>query len=41
MGLTHVTTTVYEVLARQGTPYEAEFLVDAGAVDLAWYRPMR
>jgi clan AA aspartic protease len=32
MGLTHVTTTVWN-LAKQGTPYEAEFLVDTGAVD--------
>ncbi|MDZ4657394.1 MAG: hypothetical protein SH868_07415 [Bythopirellula sp.] len=32
MVLTHVTTTIWN-LARQGTPYEAEFLVDTGAVD--------
>ena len=32
MGLTHVTTTVWN-LTKQGTPYEAEFLVDTGAVD--------
>jgi predicted aspartyl protease len=32
MGLTHVTTTIWN-LARQGTPYEAEFLVDTGAID--------
>ena len=32
MGLTHVTTTVWN-LSKQGTPYEAEFLVDTGAVD--------
>lgn len=32
MGLTHVTTTVWN-LAKEGTPYEAEFLVDTGAVD--------
>ena len=32
MGLTHVTATVSD-LARKGTPFEAEFLVDTGAVD--------
>jgi clan AA aspartic protease len=32
MGVTHVTTTVWN-LARQGSPYEAEFLVDTGAID--------
>lgn len=32
MGLTHVTTTVRD-LAKQGSPYEAEFLVDTGAID--------
>ncbi len=32
MGLAHVTTTIWN-LAKQGTPYEAEFLVDTGAVD--------
>lgn len=32
MGVTHVTTTVWN-LTRQGTPYEAEFLVDTGTVD--------
>jgi clan AA aspartic protease len=32
MGLTHVTTTVWN-LAKEGQPYEAEFLVDTGAID--------
>jgi clan AA aspartic protease len=32
MGLTHVTTTIWN-LAKQGQPYEAEFLVDTGAID--------
>ena len=32
MGLTHVTTTVSD-LAKEETPYEAEFLVDTGAID--------
>jgi len=32
MGLTHVTTTVRD-LTRKGQPYEAEFLVDTGAID--------
>jgi predicted aspartyl protease len=32
MGLTHVTTRVSD-LAKQGTPYEAEFLVDSGSID--------
>lgn len=32
MGLTHVTTTVWN-LAKEGTPYEADFLVDTGAID--------
>ena len=32
MGLTHVTTRVNN-LAGDGTPYEADFLVDTGAVD--------
>jgi len=32
MGLTHVTVTVAD-LARHGTPYEADFLVDTGAID--------
>jgi len=32
MGLTHVTVQICD-LARQGRPYEAEFLVDTGAVD--------
>ena len=32
MGLTHVTTRVRN-LAGSGTPYEADFLVDTGAVD--------
>ena len=32
MGITHVTVEVSN-LARQGTPYEAEFLVDTGAID--------
>jgi clan AA aspartic protease len=32
MGLTHVTVTVAD-LARQGTPYEANFLVDTGVID--------
>ncbi|MEI6207393.1 MAG: hypothetical protein WCP20_11455 [Desulfuromonadales bacterium] len=32
MGLTHVTTKVHN-LAKTGEPYEAEFLVDTGAID--------
>jgi clan AA aspartic protease len=32
MGITHVTTSVRD-LGKQGTPYEAEFLVDTGAID--------
>lgn len=32
MGLTHVTVAVSD-LARSGTPYEGEFLVDTGAID--------
>ena len=32
MGLTHVTVAISD-LAQQGTPYEAEFLVDTGAID--------
>lgn len=32
MGLTHVTTSIWNLL-KQGSPYEAEFLVDTGAVD--------
>jgi len=32
MGITHVTTTVWN-LAKDGQPYEAEFLVDTGAID--------
>jgi clan AA aspartic protease len=32
MGLTHVTARVAD-LAKQGKPYEAEFLVDTGAID--------
>jgi predicted aspartyl protease len=32
MGLTHVTAKVTD-LARQGTPYEGEFLVDTGSID--------
>jgi clan AA aspartic protease len=32
MGLTHVTTTVHN-LAKSGKPYEADFLVDTGAID--------
>ena len=32
MGLTHVTTAIWN-LAKQGLPYEAEFLVDTGAID--------
>ena len=32
MGITHVTVTVSD-LAQQGEPFEAEFLVDTGAVD--------
>lgn len=32
MGVTHVTVTVSN-LARDGKPYEADFLVDTGAVD--------
>jgi clan AA aspartic protease len=32
MGLTHVTAKVHD-LAKQGTPFEAEFLVDTGSID--------
>ncbi len=32
MGLTHVTTTVWN-LAKEGQPYEADFLFDTGAID--------
>ena len=32
MGITHVTTTVWN-LAKTGQPYEADFLVDTGAID--------
>jgi clan AA aspartic protease len=32
MGITHITTTVWN-LTKQGTPYEADFLVDTGAID--------
>jgi clan AA aspartic protease len=32
MGITPVTTTIWN-LARQGQPYEADFLVDTGAID--------
>ncbi len=32
MGITHVTTTIRS-LSTEGTPYEAEFLVDTGALD--------
>lgn len=32
MGLTHVTTAIWN-LSKDGTPYEAEFLVDTGAID--------
>jgi clan AA aspartic protease len=32
MGITHVTTTVWN-LAKDGQPYEADFLVDTGAID--------
>jgi predicted aspartyl protease len=32
MGLTHVTTSISD-LAKIGTPYEAEFLVDTGTID--------
>jgi clan AA aspartic protease len=32
MGITHVTTTVWN-LAKSGQPFEAEFLVDTGAID--------
>lgn len=32
MGVTHVTAAVWN-LAKQGAPYEAEFLVDTGAID--------
>ena len=32
MGLTHVTTIVHN-LTKTGEPYEAEFLVDTGAID--------
>jgi clan AA aspartic protease len=32
MGITHVTTTISD-LAKMGTPYEADFLVNTGAID--------
>jgi clan AA aspartic protease len=32
MGVTHVTTTIWN-LTKQGAPYEADFLVDTGAID--------
>jgi predicted aspartyl protease len=32
MGVTHVTTTIWN-LAKQGVPYEADFLVDMGAIN--------
>ena len=32
MGITHVTTTVWN-LAKNGQPFEADFLVDTGAID--------
>jgi predicted aspartyl protease len=32
MGLTHVTVSVSD-LAQSGTPYEADFVVDTGAID--------
>lgn len=32
MGVTHVTVRISD-LAKQGVPYEAEFLVDTGAID--------
>ena len=32
MGIMHVTTTIRD-LVKQGTPYEADFLVDTGAID--------
>jgi clan AA aspartic protease len=32
MGITHVTSTLRS-LSAEGTPYEAEFLVDTGAID--------
>jgi clan AA aspartic protease len=32
MGVTHVTTTIRD-LGMQGPPFEAEFLVDTGAID--------
>ncbi|MEO0532021.1 MAG: aspartyl protease family protein [Planctomycetota bacterium] len=32
MGITHVTTTIRS-LSTEGTPYEADFLVDTGALD--------
>ena len=32
MGLTYVTTKITN-LRKTGTPYEAEFLVDTGAID--------
>jgi clan AA aspartic protease len=32
MGITHVTVKVSD-FARQGTPYEADFLVDTGSID--------
>jgi predicted aspartyl protease len=32
MGLTHVTTQITD-LGKTGTPFEAEFLVDTGAID--------
>ena len=33
MGLTHHVTTTVQNLAQSGEPYEAEFLVDTGAID--------
>ena len=38
MGLTHVTVQVSD-LGKQGTPFEAEFLVDTGAIDCMAPRP--
>jgi hypothetical protein len=32
MGITHVTTRIWD-LAKQGVPYEADFLVDTGSID--------
>lgn len=32
MGLTHV-TSIIRSLSKEGTPYEAEFLVDTGSID--------